>query len=91
MFYLDIFRNKATLGNYSGWDSVEFTDLLKQSEMALDSAERALLLQKAEWALFQEMPVIPVFTQNFQYLTQDSLNLVISELGIYDFKVTNRR
>ncbi len=86
MFYLDLFRHKATLGNYSGWEHLGFRDLLKKSEMELDSGERTTLLQQAEWELFQEMPVIPVFTQNFQYLTQDSLNLVISELGIYDFK-----
>jgi oligopeptide transport system substrate-binding protein len=88
MFYFDLFRDKAALCNYSGWENANFRALLDKSEKTHDKTNRRLLLQEAERLLADEMPVIPVFTQNLQYLAQDKVELVISDLGIYDFKGT---
>lgn len=88
MFYFDLFREKESLANYSGWESAQFRSLLDRSEKTIDTACRKQLLQQAEQHLFEEMPVIPVFTQKLQFLVQKDLELVISDLGIYDFKWT---
>lgn len=86
MFYFDLFRDKTSLSNYCRWENDRFKQLLTLSECTTDSKMRHCYLKEAEWLLFEEMPVIGLFTQNLQYLIQDSINLEITDLGIYDFK-----
>lgn len=88
MFYFELFRDKKALCNYSGWENENFRLLLEQSEETVDPECRLQCLREAERFLFEEMPVIPLFTQNLQYLMQDRVNLDISDSGIYDFKRT---
>lgn len=88
MFYFDLFKSKESLSNYCGWENVRFKALLEKADAALDVCDRAQYLKKAEQCLFEEMPVIPLFTQNLQYMTRDGVNLEISDLGILDFKAT---
>lgn len=91
MFYFDLYRDDQSRSNYCGWEHPKFRALLEESERTLDPQKRRKHLEEAEWLLYNEMPVIPLFTQNLQYLVQDRLNLVISDLGIYDFKWTRVR
>lgn len=86
MFYFELYRRKDDFCNYCGWESPEFCAILEKSESAIDPAQRKLYLIEAEQLLFDEMPAIPVFTQNLQYLVQDNIDLQISDLGVYDFK-----
>lgn len=86
VFYFDLFRDKKTAYNYCRWENENLRHLLEKVEGTLDSKDRRLYLQQAEWKLFEEMPAIPLFTQNLQYLLKDHVNLEISDLGIYDFK-----
>lgn len=88
MFYFDLFRDKTSLSNYSGWENESFRLLLERSEVTTDINRRQLLLKEAEKLLLEEMPVIPIFTQTLQYLVRKEVALVISDLGIYDFKKT---
>lgn len=91
MYFLDLFREKKRTSNYSGWENPLFAALLEKSEKTIDSKERLLLLQKAERQLLDEMPVIPIFTQNFQYLVRKGVELVLLDVGVYDFKWTRVR
>lgn len=86
MFYLDLFRNKQSSCNYCRWENQEYRYLLEESEKTTDPTLRLFYLQQAEQKLFEEMPVISLFTQNFQYLVNENIHPVISDLGIYDFK-----
>ena len=60
MFYFELFRDKAALCNYSGWENSHFRTLLEKSEQTTDKKTRHQSLQQAERLLFEEMPVIPV-------------------------------
>jgi oligopeptide transport system substrate-binding protein len=91
MFYFDLFRDKASLSNYCGWENLGFRSLLEKSEKVIEENKRCEYLKQAEKRLFEEMPAIPIFTQQLQYLTQDHIDLAISDLGIYDFKRTKIR
>ena len=62
--------------------------LFQDLEKTTDKHLRANLLKQAEQTLFDEMPAIPVFTQNLQYLVRKNIDLVILDVGIYDFKWT---
>ncbi len=87
-FYLNLFRDKKTISNYPGWENKDYCTLLDKSEKTTDKHLRAQLLKQAEQTLFDEMPAIPVFTQNLQYLVRKNIDLVILDVGIYDFKWT---
>ena len=86
MFYFDCFKDKTSFSNYTGWELPDFRTRLDQVDHTIDLIERTQLLKAAELQLFQEMPAIPLFTQNLQYLVKDGIDLVVSDLGIYDFK-----
>ncbi len=86
MFYFDLFRDKKSLSNYCRWEKESFRQLLEKIETTIDPLVRRNYLCEAEREMFEEMPVIPLFTQNLQYLMQDHVNLEITNLGIYDFK-----
>lgn len=91
MFYFDLYRDKKALCNYCHWENDQFRSLLEQSEKTLDPNKRRELLVQAERKLFEEMPAIPLFTQNFQYLMKNNVQLEISDLGIYDFRSARLR
>lgn len=86
MFYFDLFRDKKSLCNYCKWEDAKFRHLLECSEKTTDQNERRKILQDAEKHLFEEMPVISLFTQNLQYLVNDHVHLDITDVGIYDLK-----
>lgn len=86
MFFFDLFRDKSDFCNYAGWEDLRFRSLLDSSKRSIDKHCRIALLEQAERLLMEEMPVIPIFTQNLQYLLRKDVHLAISDLGIYDFK-----
>ena len=65
--------------------------LIEQSNRSIDPKERKEMMARIERKIFDEMPAIGLFTQNLQYLVQEGVNLVISDLGIYDLKKTGYR
>jgi oligopeptide transport system substrate-binding protein len=91
MFYFDLFRDKKSLCNYTRWENPQFRSLLEASERTTDNTIRTLLLKEAEFYLYQEMPAIALFTQNFQYLVRDNIDIKLSDLGLYDLKCLNVR
>ena len=91
MFYFDCFKDQSSLCNYTGWEHPEFRKRIELAELLCDTGKRRSMLKEAELQLFDEMPAIPLFTQNLQYLSRNDLDLVILDLGIYDFKQTKIR
>ena len=69
----------------------EVMGLIERSNRAIDPKERREMMARIEQKIFDEMPAIGLFTQNLQYLVQEGVNLVISDLGIYDLKKTGYR
>ena len=90
LFYLNLFRDKKNFSNYSGWEDPSYRALLEKSEKTTDKNSRNQFLEQAERVLFDEMPVIPIFTQNLQYLIRNNIDLVILDVGVYDFKWTRK-
>lgn len=88
MFYMELFRNKKNVSNYSGWENENYRSLLEKSEKTIDPDDRYLFLQQAERLLLDEMPVIPIYTNNLQYLVRKGVDLFVLDTGTYDFKST---
>lgn len=86
MFFFDLFREKSLTSNYTGWESAHFRALLEKVEMTLDLNERRSIMEEAERFLIEEMPAIPILTQNVKYMVQKGVTLELTDLGAYDFK-----
>lgn len=73
--------------NPTGWEKVEYSQLLKQARHTADLDRRTQLLRQAEAVLIEEMPVIPLFygTQSFKQSPQLE-DVTVSKQGFPDFK-----
>lgn len=85
--FLEIFKFKANGTNNTQWENPRFIALLDQSSRASDQAERTRLLLEAEGIILEEMPVIPLFFNSYNFIKNPLLEGVyFSELGYLDFK-----
>ena len=71
------------VGNYAGYHSEAYDDLLRQAYDTKDLKARAELLHRAEEQLLADMPIIPlVFNQNFYVVNKSYLkNLTVNYYG----------
>lgn len=83
------------LGNFSQWTNPFFTALIKEAKKEADPSRRMELLGKAEDILLQEMPVIPICTDQFLFShISDLEGYVFDSVGAIDFtyaKASNER
>lgn len=87
--YLELFRESTNLYNSSQWENVKFKKLIDKALKCHVSEERENFLIKAEQLFFNEMPIIPVFFPNYQYLLNQKLkNVSIASNGDVDLKWT---
>lgn len=85
--FLDTFRYLSSDENFCQWTNTAFTEILEQSDHAIDSEERLRYLLKAEAIFMDEMPVIPIFFYRGNYLKKSYVkNVYLSELAEVDFK-----
>lgn len=84
--YLEIFKSKDNGTNNTQWENKRYTDLLNASATA-DPLKRKEILLSAEKLLMDEMPIIPLFFNSYNYLQRPKVTGVyFSELGYLDFK-----
>lgn len=85
--FLEIFKSKETPTNATRWENDQFADLLYRSAKESDAAKRLALLNEAEKLLVVEMPVIPLYFANYNYVKDLTLlGVYFSDLGYLDFK-----
>lgn len=90
--FLEIFKSKENPTNQTFWENQEYTNLLSQSSLELDSDKRKGILSEAEKILVEEMPVISVFHSAYNYLKNDQVEKVyFSPLGYLDFKLAEKQ
>ncbi len=85
--FLEVFKYKNSGSNNTLWENLHYAELLDQSMVAPDAAQRAELFAKAEKILIDEMPIIPVFYYTMLYVNQPYVkDVVLSSMGQIDFK-----
>lgn len=84
--FLELFQNKTSRGNQTGWEHPQYAELLQASSRA-SGVPRLALLDQAEEILIKEMPIIPLFYGASLSLCQERLKgVVVSSLGTIDFR-----
>ena len=87
IYHLEIFKDASFLWNWGEWENIEFQSQLQKADLAMDRKTRRKHLAEAEKILLREMPIIPLYYEDFKFIQNPHLkNLVISDLGEIDFK-----
>jgi oligopeptide transport system substrate-binding protein len=82
MNILERFQDKANHRNYSKWENQHYKDLLEKATMAVHRKDYDELIQKAAHLLAEEMPVAPLFHENYLFLMHPHVKgFAISPLG----------
>ena len=85
--FLEIFKSKENPTNQTFWQNAAYAELLDQSSLANDPAQRLQLMAEAEKVLIAAMPIAPLFHSSYNYLKKPGVNGVyFSPLGYLDFK-----
>ena len=82
--FLELFQYQNQSGNMTGWESAEYLEQLNQSVIS-EGDERLAVLAKAERILMNEMPIIPIFHFQMNYLQNKDLDgVVLRPTGLID-------
>jgi len=85
--YLELFRDRTNLYNSSQWENANYKTYLDRALQCFHVEEREKWLTKAEQILMDEMPIIPIFFPDFDYLLNQKIKrAVIGPNGDVDFK-----
>lgn len=85
--FLEIFKSKDNPTNLTFWQNEAYSKLLDESSMELDPKKRKEILVDAETLLIENMPVVPIFHNSYNYLKAPNVQEVyFSPLGYLDFK-----
>ena len=86
-YFLYMFQDKGAKNNYSRWENKRYTELTHMLTKEWRNEKRAIIIAELNQIATEEFPVIPLFTTTYSYAMNPRLtNVVISEMGIADFK-----
>lgn len=73
IYTLNWFRYKKDKINLSNWESVAYQETLNQADRQTDPQKRLSILKKAEEMLLDEMPILPLFYDNYAYFFKEHI------------------
>ncbi|MBP1935052.1 peptide ABC transporter substrate-binding protein [Ammoniphilus resinae] len=80
--FLQLFHSKSQK-NYTGWAHVEYDQLIDDSLVEKDPAERMKKLHRAEQILMEEMPIIPVYFYTKTYAAKPYVKGIMHVVNRY--------
>ncbi len=85
--FLAVFENKENGTNNTQWENPYYQQLLAQSDLARDPAQRLQLFEQAEALIMRDLPITPLFYYRLNYIQNPKLKgLYLSELGILNLR-----
>jgi len=85
--FLEVFKHKEGSTNNTGWENLDYIDLLNRSALCKVGKERDRFLQRAEAILMEDMPIIPVFHFVLNYAKNPRLaGVALSPIGQLDLR-----
>jgi len=87
MSFLSVFQYKENGTNNTGWENPDYTRLLEQSNLEVDTQKRLAFLQQAEEILMTDLPLLPIFHFSFTHGKNDLLqDYKLSPMGYIDLE-----
>jgi oligopeptide transport system substrate-binding protein len=85
--FLEVFKYKEGSTNNTGWENIDYIDLLNRSALCRDEEERRKLFRDAEKILMEHMPIIPIFHFALNYVKKPQLaGTLLSSMGQLDLR-----
>lgn len=92
IYHLELLKDKQHVYNVARWENPLYRKLLDQAILTAEATVRQGLLKEAESILMHEMPVIPIYSDRYQYVLRPEVEgVVIHDIGHVDFKWTDVR
>jgi len=86
-YLLETFKLRSLSSNWTLWENKEFIESLDNSNQCVDQDKRKEFLSNAEKVIESEMPIIPLFYDDYRYLTKPNVkNIVITKIGEIEFR-----
>ncbi|AFM42024.1 ABC-type oligopeptide transport system, periplasmic component [Desulfosporosinus acidiphilus SJ4] len=86
MPFLDIFVTNGG-NNKTGWSNPVFDQAVETAQKSPDQTVRMKAMHDAEKILMQEMPIIPIYYYEQNYLLKNNIKgVIVSPLACFDFK-----
>lgn len=87
IYHLELLKDKQHVYNVARWENPLYRQLLDQAVVTGEAVIRKGLLKQAEAILMDEMPVIPVYSDRYQYVLRPEVTgILIHDIGHVDFK-----
>lgn len=74
--FVECFKYKNYGNNHTGWEHPQYIEYLEQASSETNREKRQYLMEQAEALIIDEMPIIPVFEQIGNLLTNPKLKCV---------------
>jgi oligopeptide transport system substrate-binding protein len=86
-YHLDSFKFRNYPSNWTLWENAEYIENLDKANQSSEISERKNYLSKAEEVIKNELPVVPLYYEDYRYLQQTNIhNIVITKLGEIEFR-----
>ncbi|HLN62042.1 MAG TPA: peptide ABC transporter substrate-binding protein, partial [Symbiobacteriaceae bacterium] len=86
MTFMDMFVTDGG-NNDIGWSNPKYDQLIKEAKSTADQKVRMAKMHEAEKVFMDEMPILPIYYYNNQFLQKENITGVYrSSLGMIDFK-----
>ncbi|MCB1181429.1 MAG: peptide ABC transporter substrate-binding protein [Chlamydiia bacterium] len=87
IYFLDFLREKKNRYNTTGWENPYYQELLAHADATILEEQRNEHLRAAYLLLQEEMPMIPVYFENYKYIKREELtDVYVSPLGHVDLR-----
>jgi len=87
LYLLETFKLRSYLSNWTLWENKEFAESLDKSNQCAELEERKKFLSNAEKVIEKEMPIVPLFYEDYRYLIKPNVqNIVFSKIGELEFR-----
>lgn len=87
LYYYDRFVFKDHSVRVTNWKNRDYSKLIDRAKRISDAEEKQRILEQAEVLLRSEMPIIPLFYQNFRYIKNPRLQgYILSNTNQIDFR-----
>jgi len=87
LYHLETFKLRSYKSNWAVWENEKFVESLDKSNQISDANERKLILKEAEKIMKEDMPIVPLYYEDYRYLVKPNVHgIVITKTGGIEFR-----
>jgi len=86
-YHLETFKLSSYKSNWAVWENKKFVESLDKSNQISDPDKRMSILKKAESIMKEDMPLVPLYYEDYRYLIRPGVqDIIITKTGRIEFR-----